>query len=525
MAVERGGPGRTARRTAEFTRRDVVGGIASGSALVALPAFLAGCGVQPAIEPAALPPSSPFLAWFGVDEAGLSRVFAVLTANGADSAEIYFQHRREMILEMRDGVVTRADSQVLQGVGLRVVAGERTGYAFTEETTRPAMEKAARIAAGALAGDAHPYPQRFAALPQGNLYVVEVPWSEIAADRKIGRLERLDREARAADPTIDTVHGSWSDVEERVTIATLDGRLVGDERPMTRLAVRVSASRNGRRESGFANVAARAGMAWHTDERVDRLAREAVDRALLRFDAVRAPEGEMPVVLARGSSGILLHEAIGHAFEADFNEQGASRYSGRLGEKIADRNVTLVDQGTLPRERGALNYDDEGTACGRTILVRNGVFESWLHDSLTARRAGVEPTGSGRRESYRFAPMPRMTCTFIENGPHTRDEIIAAVNRGVIAETYTTGRVEAGAGGFTFAVDTGWLIEDGRITAPVRDFRLTGIGADVLSGITMVGNDGRMDSGGWICGKKGQQVPVSHGTPTLLVPSLKVTVL
>lgn len=487
-----------------------------------MPAFLAGCGVQQAIEPAALPPSNPFLDFFGIDEAALSRTFAVLTGNGADTADIYLQHRREHILEMEEGVVTGADSQLLQGVGLRVMVAGRTGYAYTEELTLPAMENAARIAAATVSGNPRPYPNGFATSPQGDLYVVEVPWSQVAADRKLGLIERLDRQARAADPAVDSVVISWSDVDERVIIATLDGRIVADERPMTRLAARVSASRSGRREFGFANIAARAGAEWYTDERLNRLAREAVDRALLRFDAIKAPTGELPVVLAAGSSGILLHEAIGHAFEADFSEDGVSHYSGRLGEKIADDNVTLIDQGTLPRERGALNYDDEGIACGRTVMVENGVLKSWLHDSLTARRAGVPPTGSGRRESYRFEPMPRMTCTFIEDGPHAREEIIAAVDRGVIAETYSAGQVQIGAGGFTFLVNSGWLVEQGRVIAPLRDFRLTGIGADVLSGITMVANDGRMDSGGWTCGKKGQRVPVSHGMPTVLVSSLEV---
>ena len=487
-----------------------------------MPAFLAGCGVQPAIEPDVAPPANPFLAWFGIDEAVSSRVFARLAAGGADSADLYFQHRRETTLEMQEGVVTRADSQILQGVGLRVVDGERTGYAFTEDLSVPAMENAARIAAGSISDHPGVPPADFVASPPGRLYVVERPWSQVATAQKIALLERLDRQARAADPSVESVVISWSDIDERVTVATLDGRLVGDERPMTRLAVRVSAKRNGREETGFANVAARAGVAWYSDDRIDRLAREAVDRALVRFDAVRAPVGDMPVVLAAGSSGILLHEAIGHAFEGDFAEEGDSHYAGRMGEKIADGSVTLVDQGTLPGERGSLNYDDEGTACGRTVLVDKGVLSSWLHDSLTARRAGVSPTGSGRRESYRFPPMPRMTCTFVEDGPHTRDEIIAAVDRGVIAESFTAGQVRAGEGGFTFAVSTGWLVEGGRITAPLRDFNLAGIGADALSGITMVANDGRMDSGGWTCGKKGQQVPVSHGMPTVLVSSLQV---
>ena len=488
-----------------------------------MPGFLAGCGVQQATRTAVPPPTNPFLAWYGIDEAMLSRVFAVLTANGADAADVYFQHRRENAIEMADGVVTRNDSRMLQGVGLRAVAGDRSGYAHTEEFSLPAMERAARDAARGMSGNAGGEPRNFAAAPPGGLYTVAVPWSQVEATEKQALLERLDDRVRAADPAVETVVISWSDVDERIVVATPDGRLVGDERPMTRISIRVSASRDGRREWGFASVAGRAGMSWYTEARIAALAREAVERALMRFEATQAPSGDLPVILSAGTSGILLHEAIGHAFEADFATSGTSRYADRLGQLVADRGVTLVDQATLPSERGALNYDDEGTACGRTVLVENGVLRSWLHDRSSALRMGVVPTGSARRESYRFAPLPRMTCTFIENGPYARDEIIASVNRGVIAETYTTGRVTPGEeGSFSFAVDTGWLVENGRITAPLRDFRINGSGAETLAAMTMVANDGRMDSGGWTCGKKGQQVPVSHGMPTVLVSSLTV---
>lgn len=469
------------------------------------------------------PPSNPFREWFGIDQAMLSRVFGVLTANGADIADVYFQHRRTTVLEMQEGVIKRADTDVLQGVGLRVVNGDRTGYGFTEELTLPAMMAAARVAAEAVSGNARVPPSGFLAAPTGKLYVVEVPWSDVAAERKVAILERLDGRVRAADPAVESVRISWLDVDERVLVATLDGRLVGDERPMTRLAIRATASRDGRQASGFANIAARDDVTWYTDARIDRLARDAVDRALIRFDAVPAPTGEMPVVLAAGTSGILLHEAIGHAFEADFADDGVSGYADRIGDRVADPGITLVDQGNLPGERGALNYDDEGTPSGRTVLVENGVLRSFVHDLMTARHSGVAPTGTGRRESYRFAPLPRMTCTFIENGPHNREEIVASIDRGIIAETFTTGQTEIGEGGFSFAVDTGWMVENGRISAPVRDCRLSGTGTDVLLGMSMAADDGRMDSGGWTCGKKGQQVPVSHGMPTVLVSSLTVT--
>ena len=252
------------------------------------------------------------------------------------------------------------------------------------------------------------------------------------------------------------------------------------------------------------------------------MTREAVERTMMLFDARRPPAGEMPVILAAGAGGIVLHEAIGHALEADFVRDGASVYAGRLGAAVAEPFVTVVDQATIPHERGALNCDDEGHPTGRNVLVENGVLTAYLHDAISARHYRHSPTGSGRRESYRFAPMPRMTCTFLEAGPHTRDEIIAAVDRGVICETFTTGQVELGAGNFTFNIKNGWLVEGGRVTSPLKDFTITGNGPDTLRAIEMVADDARLDAGGWTCGKKGQTVPVSQGMPTTLVAKLRV---
>jgi TldD protein len=243
---------------------------------------------------------------------------------------------------------------------------------------------------------------------------------------------------------------------------------------------------------------------------------------MILFEAKRPPAGDMPVILAAGASGILLHEAIGHGLEADFNRKGVSIYSDMLGKKVAEPFVTVIDQATLPFERGSLNYDDEGNACGRTVLVENGILRSYLHDSMSARHYKLKTTGSGRRQSYRHAPMPRMTCTFMEGGPHTRDEIIAAVKNGIIAETYTNGQVQIGAGDFTFYIKNGWLVENGKVTAPIKDCNIIGNGPDALTKISMVANDGRLDTGGWTCGKDGQSVPVSQGMPTVLVSSLTV---
>jgi TldD protein len=314
----------------------------------------------------------------------------------------------------------------------------------------------------------------------------------------------------------------WADADERVLIVTLDGHLIADHRPMTRLSAQVTATRDGESQSGFSNIAAREEFSWYTDERIDRMVREAVDRTLILFEAKRPPAGEMPVILAAGASGILLHEAIGHGMEADFNRKGTSIYSDMVGKKVAEPFVTVVDQGTIPRERGALNYDDEGNECGRTVMVENGILRSYLHDSISANHYKVARTGSGRRESYRFSPMPRMTCTFMEDGPHTKDEIVASVDRGIIAETYTNGQVEIGAGDYTFYVKNGWLVEKGRITAPIKDVNIIGNGPESLKRITMVANDAALDTGGWTCGKNGQQVPVSQGIPTVLVSSMTV---
>jgi TldD protein len=243
---------------------------------------------------------------------------------------------------------------------------------------------------------------------------------------------------------------------------------------------------------------------------------------MILFDARRPPTGEMPVILAAGASGILLHEAIGHGLEADFIHSGTSMYSDKIGQKVAESYVTVVDQANLPHERGALNYDDEGNLAGRTVMVENGILRSYLHDQISARKHDVKPTGSGRRESYKFAPMPRMSCTFVEGGPHTRDEIIAAVDSGIICETYTNGQVQIGAGDYTFHVKNGWLVEGGKVTSPIKDVNIIGNGPETLKRITMVADDARLDTGGWTCGKNGQSVPVSQGTPTVLVSSMMV---
>jgi len=503
-------------------RRDFLGHMAVGSAVLTVPVFLNGCGVQQATAVAQPTPENPFMDWFGVDQATVARVMSELTASGADAADLYFQHARSNSLSLEDGIVANANSNIQQGVGLRVVIGEQTGYAFTEDLTLPSMLAAARTASAIASGSRAVAPQSFAPADMGGLYTTTVPWAEVGIGQKLPLLKYVEQQARAMDPAIEKVSVYWGDGDERVMIATLDGKLVTDHRPMTRITLLVTARKGVQVQSGYSNIAAREEFGWYTRERLDAMITEAVDRTMILFDARRPPAGEMPVILASGASGILLHEAIGHGMEADFNRKGTSIYSDMIGKKVAEPFVTVVDQATIPRERGALNYDDEGNEAGRTVLVEDGILRSYLHDQISARQYDLAPTGSGRRESYRFAPMPRMSCTFMEDGPHTREEIIEAVDRGIICETYTNGQVQIGAGDYTFYVKNGWLVEGGRVTAPIKDVNIIGNGPESLKRITMVANDARLDTGGWTCGKNGQSVPVSQGIPTVLVSNMTV---
>lgn len=509
-----------------WTRRGVLEGAALGTASLAMPNFLAGCG--PKAAPAsgmttAAGTANPFEAWFGIDQGLISRVLSELTARGADAADLYFQYARQNYIILEDGIISRAYSQIDQGVGLRVVVGDQVGYAMTEELTFEAMKKAAQTAAAIATGtQAPPQPVSYQYKDLGGYYEIAVPWSQVGVDEKLPIVSRVEALAKTKDPSIDKVMVYWVDEEEKVLVADLAGNITTDARPMTRLYVRTTATKDGESQTGSSNLSGRQGLAFFTEERLQQVVDEAVDRTLIRFEAKRAPSGELPVVLASGASGILLHEAIGHGMEADFNRKDISIYADMIGKKVAPDFVTIVDDGTLDNERGALNYDDEGTPCERTVLVENGILNSYLHDQISAKHYGVQPTGSGRRQSFRHPPMPRMRCTYMEEGPNTRDEIIASVDKGIIAENFSNGQVQIGAGDFTFYVLNGWLVEGGKVTAPIKDCNIIGNGPDVLRNITMAANDAKLDTGGWTCGKNGQSVPVSQGLPTVLVSSITV---
>lgn len=510
-------------------RRDVLGGALAGTALLTMPGWLAACakpvapvaGGAPAAAPAA-GPANPFFAWFGIDDAVLARVMTELTAHGADAADLYFQHTRSTSITLEDGIVSSASTAIDQGVGLRCVVGDQTGYAFTEDLSVDAMLGAARTAAAIARGSASVPPQSFTPKAFQSRYALKVPWADVGIPQRLERMEKLAAITKAKDPAIEKVQVDWADEEQRVLIADLAGNVLTDVRPQSRVWCRVTAKKNGVSQANGANLAGRRGLDWYDDARLDMLAKQAVDRTMVLFDAKRPAAGEMPVVLAAGASGILLHEAIGHGMEADFNRKNVSIYADMIGRKVAPDFVSVVDDATPENERGALNFDDEGNPGQRTVLVDKGVLATYLHDSISAKHYGVAPTGSGRRQSFRHAPMPRMRCTYMEGGPHTKDEIVASVKNGIVAETFTNGQVQIGAGDYTFYIKNGWLIENGKITAPIKDVNIIGNGPEALRTITMAANDAALDTGGWTCGKDGQSVPVSQGLPTVLVAKMTV---
>ncbi len=512
-----------------ITRRKFLQNAATtATAVLSMPVFLEACGASINTAGGTMPSElskgkNPFIDIFGIDDGTLRRTLATLSARGADHADLYFQRSMSNSLRYQDGIVSQASTSIDLGVGLRCVVGDQTGYAYTEELTESAMHAAAQTAALIAHGKAVPGPQQIRHRKLGGgFYSTELPWRDVGIDKKLPIVRRVAELAERRDPAIKKVEVRWSDGESRVMIATLDGNVVYDERPMASMSVTVTAEKNGKTHSNRANIAGRQGLEFYTEAQLELVTKQAVDRTMILFEAGRPPAGEMPVVLAAGPSGILLHEAIGHGMEADFNRKGVSIYSEMMGKKVAEDFVTIVDDGTLEFERGAINVDDEGKPAQRTVLVENGHLRTYMHDQISAKQYGVKPTGSGRRQSFRHAPMPRMRCTFMEDGPHSREEIIASVKNGILAETFTNGQVQIGAGDYTFYIKNGYRIEDGKVTEPIKDINIIGNGPETLRKITMAAADGHLDTGGWTCGKSGQRVPVSQGIPTVLVSALTV---
>jgi len=459
---------------------------------------------------------------FGVDEQLIREVMSAALSKGGDYCDVYFQHSISSTVALEDNAVSRAYTGVDLGVGIRVLEGNQTGYSFTEAITPEAMKNAALTAANIAATGRGTAPDSFALHSTPNYYPVETRWGDVGIDSKIPYLQTVNGQILAGDSTVIKSRVYFSDSDTFILVATSVGRMVCDYQPMLRLTGVCTAEKNGRRETGVYTVRNRKDISSLTPGVLTKVSDRAVAQAMKMFEAVKPEGGELPVVLAAGGSGIILHEAMGHPFEADFNRRGESIFSDKMGQPVAEKFVSIVDDGTNEGIGGTINVDDEGNDSQKTMLVTDGILTSYMHDKLSADHYKVSPTGNGRRESFRHAPIPRMRNTYMLPGPHKRDEIISSVKKGVYVESFTNGEVRIGSGDFTFYVKTGNLIENGKLTAPVKDINLIGNGPDALGKITMVADDFEMDEGGWMCGKDGQSVPVSLGMPTVLVSSITV---
>ncbi len=460
----------------------------------------------------------------GLDDNRLADALARMLGNRVDAADLYFQSSRHESWVLEDGRVREGSHNIEQGVGVRAMAGERTGFAYSDEIQPHALLTAADAARSiARAGGGSTAMQRWSANDRQSLYPALDPIGTLADGEKVAWLERLDRRARAADPAVTQVVVSLAAVHDLILVAASDGTLAADERPLVRLSISVIVERNGRRERGSAGGGGRHGYdALFGSGLAEQWVDAAVREALINLDAEAAPAGTMTVVLGAGWPGILLHEAIGHGLEGDFNRKGTSAFAGRLGERVANELCTVVDDGTLLQRRGSLTVDDEGTPTECTTLIENGVLRGFMQDKMNARLMGMAPTGNGRRESFAHLPMPRMTNTYMLAGESEPDEIIASVERGLYAANFGGGQVDITSGKFVFSASEAWLIEGGKLTRPVRGATLIGNGPDVLTRVSMVGNDLELDSGVGTCGKDGQSVPVGVGQPTLRVDGLTV---
>ncbi len=459
---------------------------------------------------------------FGIDETVLRRTIGHALSRGGDYADVFLQHTLSDHVSFEDGQVNEAYVRVDLGAGVRVLLGDQTGYAFTEELTEEGLRRAAGTAAAIAEGGEGKAPDRLVRAQLPVLYPREPMWIPTAPPDKLAIVDRVGRKLAAADPSVVRAAVRFRAEDDVILVANSDGVIAEDRRPMTFLNAACTAQRHERRETNGYSRSRRAGPSFYTEELLESIAAEAARRTLLLFEAVTPPAGEMPVVLAPATSGILLHEAMGHGFEADFNRKGISIFASMMGRAVAPEFVTIVDTALEPDARGAVAVDDEGTVGRRTVLVDRGKLVSYLHDRISARHYGVEPTGNGRREDFRHAPMPRMRVTYMEAGPHAPEEILASVKNGLYAIDFSNGQVQIGAGDYSFYVKTGYLIEDGKLTAPVKDVNVIGNGPDSLSKVAMVGGDMQLDGGTWTCGKYGQGVPVGLGLPTVKISSMNV---
>ncbi|MDR1897784.1 MAG: TldD/PmbA family protein [Prevotellaceae bacterium] len=460
--------------------------------------------------------------YFEVSEEDLKKVISEALSKGGTYADLYFENTLSNNLSLRDGAVNEVSSDVDFGMGVRVLSGDKTGYAYTENIRLEDMLKAAKTAASIANSAAEIPSMKIAEKVFTNHYRVEKSWENVTIKDKAPYIQKLNDRIFELNPNVVKVNVDLFDSSSYVLFFNSEGKLCADFRPMVSLGAMCVMEKDGRIENGSASRSYRKGFEFLTDDIIEIIARQAVQTTALMFDAIKPKGGEMPVVMAAGSSGILLHEAIGHSFEADFNRKRVSIFSDKYGRQVCNGNINIVDDGTIPENRGTINFDDEGIESQKTYLVREGKLSSYIHDRISAEYYKVAPTGNGRRESFREAPLPRMRVTYMENGNVAESDIIASVKNGIYADTFSNGQVQIGAGDFTFFVKSGYLIENGRLTQPVKDINIIGNGPKALADITMVGNNLKIDNSRWTCGKDGQGVPVSQGLPSVLVKKLTV---
>ena len=465
---------------------------------------------------------------FGLTESHLSRALAEITSHQVDDADLYFQYTRSEGWSLEEGIVKTGSFSIDQGVGVRAVSGEKTAFAYSDDISEASLLDAARtvrtISASSRSGRAKVATRKVA--PGRSLYNAVDPISTLDSTAKVKLLEKTEQLARKKDPRVKQVMAGLASEWDVVMVARADGTLAADVRPLVRLSVTVIAEQVvggvSRREMGSGGGGGRFGLAYFDDAQIETYVNDAVTAAITNLDSRPAPAGEMTVVLGPGWPGILLHEAIGHGLEGDFNRKGSSAFSGRIGKRVAAKGVTVLDDGTLSDRRGSLNVDDEGNASQRNVLIEDGILRGYIQDSLNARLMGVKPTGNGRRESYAHVPMPRMTNTYMLGGDKDPGEIVASIKKGLYATNFGGGQVDITSGKFVFSASEAFWVENGKIQYPVKGATIVGNGPDSLTRVTMIGNDMKLDSGVGTCGKEGQSVPVGVGQPTLRIDGLTV---
>lgn len=468
---------------------------------------------------------------YGLTVQDLNRVFDEIRVHKADDADLYFQYTRAEGWNLDEGIVKAGSFSIDQGVGIRTVYGDKTAFAYSDNIHMDALLDAARVTRDiAPVANGKGVKVKTTSLPtspklnpyRSDLYLPQDPINSLTSSEKVALLERLEKMARAQDPRVSQVMAGLSAEYDVVMVVRADGSIGADVRPLVRVDCSVVVEHNGRRERGFAGGGARDHFGYFSDELLEQYAQEAVRQALVNLDAVAAPAGVLPVVLASGWSGVLLHEAVGHGLEGDFNRKGSSAFSGLIGKRVAAKGVTVIDDGTIEGRRGSLNMDDEGHATQRNVLIEDGILKGYMQDAMNARLMKTKRTGNGRRESYAHLPMPRMTNTFMLGGDYEHEEIIASVDYGIYAANFGGGQVDITNGKFVFSTTEAYLIENGKITQPIKGATLIGNGPDALTKIKMIGNDMALDSGVGVCGKEGQSIPVGVGLPTLRIDGLTV---